>query len=207
MGIVGLDDLSDIHLDVLKEIGNIGSGTAASAMSTMLGRPIHMNVPKVSILSYNQAVANLGGAERLVVGILLTLRGDVEGMMMFLLHKEFVHRAMETLTGDSFNPMDELDELTSSAIREVGNIMAGSYVGAISELTGLTIDISPPGLAVDMVGSILSVPNIYFADMSDKMIWIEDDFDKQEEAVGSRILLMPQVDGLERIMESLGLSE
>lgn len=207
MALKDYDDLSAIQLDALREIGNIGSGNAASSLSTMLERPVDIAVPTIRILDYNTVVENLGGPEQLLVGLLLCLEGDVTGMIMFLLHKEFAHMLLSTLTGASFQAGDEIDEFSQSAIREVGNIMAASYVNAISELTGLRINVSVPALSVDMAGSILSVPAIYYADLSDKIIVIEDSFIQVTDQASSHILMIPEVASLEKIMTSLGLEE
>jgi len=132
----------------------------------------------------------------------------VTGMIMFLLHKDFAHMIINTLTGMELENVGILDEFSSSAVREVGNIMAASYVNAIASLTGLLIDISPPDLCVDMVGAILSVPAIYFANIGDRIIFIQDEFDHQGDD-GSRnsshILMIPETDSLKTIMDRLGL--
>ena len=132
------------------------------------------SLPVVKILDYNEAVEQFGGPEQLLVGILLSMQGDLTGMIMFLLHKEFAHVMLGELTGTEFDEKAPLDELNYSAISEVGNIMAASYIGALAELTGLNISISPPSLSIDMAGSILSVPAIFYAQISDKMIVIDD---------------------------------
>lgn len=207
MALKNYDDLSAFQLDALCEIGNIGSGNAASALSMMLDRPVDIAVPRIKILDYDEVVKNLGGPEQLLVGLILFLEGDVSGMMMFLLHKEFAHMVLNTLTGSTLEEGNELDEFSESAIREVGNIMAASYVNAMSELTQLRIDLSVPSMSMDMAGSILSVPAIYYANISDKIIFIEDEFSHETEHAASHILLIPEVDSLQKIMTSLGLDE
>ena len=201
------DDLNDLHIDVLREIGNIGSGNAATALSTMLDRKVDISVPQVRILDYATVTEELGGPEAILAGLLLSLKGDVTGMMMFLLHKDFAHMIINTLTGMELENGDVLDEIGTSAICEVGNIMAASYVNAIASLTGLVIDISPPDICVDMVGAILSVPAIYFANIGDRIIFIQDEFDKKEDNVknSSHIMMIPETDSLKAIMTRLGL--
>ena len=198
-------DLSEIQLDALREIGNIGSGNAATALSSMLERAVNIEVPKIKVLDYNSVCETLGGPEQLLVGILFSISGDVTGMIMFLLHKEFAHMVLNSLVGSEFDGYSELDEMDKSTIQEVGNIMAGSYVNAMASLTGLTIDLSVPTMNVDMAGALLSVPAIYYANISDKIILIEDEFGHGQEGAQSHILLIPEVDGLGKIMESLGL--
>lgn len=116
-------------------IGNIGSGNAASAISSMLDRPINITVPTISILDYNEVVENLGGPEQLLVALMLYMSGDVNGMIMFLLHKDFAHMTLNTLMGSDLEDFSEIEEMETSAIKEVGNIMASSFINAIAELT------------------------------------------------------------------------
>ena len=198
-------DLNEIQLDALKEIGNIGSGNAASALSSMLERMVNISVPKINVLDYNSVCEALGGPEELLVGIMFSISGDITGMIMFLLHKEFAHMVLNSLVGSDFDGYSELDEMDKSTIQEVGNIMAASYINAMAALTGLTIDLSVPTMNVDMAGALLSVPAIYYANISDKIILIEDEFGHDQVGASSHILLIPEVDGLKKIMESLGL--
>lgn len=205
MALNNYDDLNDMQFDALREIGNIGSGNAASALSEMLDRPVNIAVPKIKVLDYSEVADSLGGPEQVLVGILLSMSGDITGMIMFLLHKEFAHMVLNTLLGTDFDEKTLLDEMSESAISEVGNIMAASYINAMASLTALDINISVPSMCVDMVGSILSVPAIYYANISDKIIFIEDEFDQMSDKGKSHILLIPEVDSLSKIMESLGL--
>jgi chemotaxis protein CheC len=173
----------------------------------MLQKTINIQVPRVSFLDYQAVTESLGGPETLMVGMMLTLQRDVSGMMMFLMKEEFAHMVLNALLGQSFESFTDVDEMGISAMKEIGNIMAASYVNAISQITGLAIEISPPDITIDMIGSILSVPAIHFANISDKVIFIEDEFEGTEEGnsdQSSNILLIPDVDSLEKILEKLG---
>lgn len=205
MSLQNFDSLNEIHLDVLKEIGNIGSGNAASSLSEMLGQPIDIAIPKISILGYNEAIMDIGGAETQIVGLLLTMKGDINGMIMFLLHQEFAALILNSLMGMDVKSFEEIDEMGYSAIQEMSNIMAASFVNAISELTGLVIDISPPSITVDMLGAIMSVPAIYYADISDKIIFIKNEFSGVGQRAPAHIMLMPDVPSLENMMTKLGI--
>lgn len=205
LSIANYDQLSDMQMDVLKEIGNIGSGNAATSLSSMLCKPVSIAVPAIRILDH-QAVSNmLGGPENMLVGLLLSLSGEVTGMMMFLLEKDFAHLVLNTLLGQSLNSFDDVDEMSLSALKEIGNIMAASFVNAISQLTGMNIDISVPDICIDMVGAMLSVPVIHYANVSDRIIFIEDKFSSGNESAKSHILLMPEVEALQNIMSKLGI--
>ena len=188
------DKLNDMHIDALREIGNIGSGNAASALSTMLCCPVNISVPTVQVLDYNDAVEQMGGPEQMIVGSLISLEGDVQGMILFLLQKNFSSMMIKTLLCAEEAPeMESIDE------------MAASYLNAIGSLTGLTIGMSTPSLCIDMLGAILSVPAIYYANISDKIIYIQDEFSGHDFRVPSHILLIPDMDSLKNIMGKLGL--
>lgn len=205
MALQSYDDLNDIQLDVLREIGNIGSGNAASSLAKMLSVQIDIDVPVVRILDYEQAMQEMGGAEQMIVGLLLSLEGDVTGMMMFLLHENFAKSLLASLLGMDEPMVEEMDEMGYSAIQEVANVMAASYVNAIADMTGFTINISPPDLCVDMLGAILSVPAIHYANISDKIIFIEDRFSGKNLDAPNHILMIPDVESLNKIMTSLGM--
>ena len=205
MAIETLRQLQPYHLDVLTEIGNIGSGNAASALASMLARQVSISVPIVRILDYEQVVEELGGPEQMIVGLLLSLEGDVKGMIMFLLHQNFANMTLSALMGADVPEDAEMDEMAYSAIQEVANIMAASFVNAISEMTGLTINITVPSMCVDMLGAILSVPAIHYANISDKIVFIQDEFSSQDLHAPNHVLLIPDVESLGKIMTNLGI--
>ena len=137
-------DLNDMHIDALREIGNIGAGNAASSLAMMLADQIDISVPTVRILEYERVMEELGGPEQMIVGLLLCLEGDVNGMIMFLLHQNFANKLVGSLLGEEPPEDGELDEMAYSALQEVANIMAASYVNAIASLTEFKIDITVP---------------------------------------------------------------
>ena len=204
MALHNYDELSDMHIDALREIGNIGSGNAASSLAMMLSDQIDISVPVVRILDYEQVMEELGGPEQMIVGLLLCLDGDVNGMIMFLLHQNFANTLLASLIGEA-DVGGTVDEMSYSALQEVANIMAASYVNAIADLTGFTINVSVPSMCVDMLGAILSVPAIHYANISDKMIFIEDKFPGKDLNAPNHILLIPDVESLDKIMTSLGI--
>ena len=131
-------------------------------------------------------------------------------MMMFLLHKDFAHMTINSLLGSDLQDFSEVGEMELSAIKEVGNIMAASYINAIASLTNLKINITVPDICIDMVGAILSVPAIHYANISDKIIFIENQFDAANESADvqhaqSHVLMIPDVESLNKIMDSLGI--
>lgn len=203
---LNLDQLNEMHLDVLKEIGNIGAGNAATSLSQLLNTTVDMTVPTVRILDINDAATALGGPENVVIGILTKLYGDIDGIMMFIIEQEFAKTALEALLGEKTVQYEKLSEIELSAISEIGNIMIAAYTGSISTLSGLRIKTSVPALSVDMVGAILSVPAIEMSSVSDRIIFIQDDFLNRKNDVSAKMLLVPTMESLRRLMEQLGIN-
>ena len=199
------DELSPVAIDCLKEIGNIGSGSAANALSTMLGKNVIMRVPDVSVMDYQEVIDRMGGPEKVITGILVRLEGDISGMIMFLLEDSFAKVVLATFLQAENVSVMTLDDTQLSVIREMGNIMAGSYLSALSQLTGLTIDMSVPSMTVDMLGAIMSVPIIEFSEVGDKVLFIDDGFVIDGVDIKSNIILIPEMASLATLMEKLGV--
>lgn len=206
MSIQNLEQLNEVHIDVLKEIGNIGAGNAATSLSNMLNIQVDMTTPTVRILDINDAASALGGPENAVIGILAKLSGDIEGIMMFIIEQDFAKSVLQSLLGTQDVSCEKLSEMELSAISELGNIMIAAYMGSISALSQMQIKASVPAIAVDMVGAILSVPAIEMGSVSDKIIFIEDDFLSSSNDITSNMLLVPTIDSLNRLMGKLGIA-
>lgn len=200
-----LDSINSMVLDVLKEIGNIGAGNAATALAKLLNQKVDMNIPKVKILEFKDVPEVIGGAETQVCGVFFKLEGDLNGSIMFLLDMESAFSILNLLMPSE---KKEINEMSISAIQEIGNILSGSYVSSLSVLTNLNISISVPSMAIDMAGAILSVPAIQFGLTGDKMLIIENQFSEIEPGkdVKGVFLLVPDSESYPILLNSLGVS-
>lgn len=206
MAIQNVEQLQDMHLDVLKEIGNIGSGNAASSLSELIQCNTDITVPSVKMLDFSEAVNFLGGPENVAIGMLVGIKGDITGMMLYILQHSFASKLTSILFGSEIEDLTNMNEMETSFISEVGNIMAASYVNALSQLTGMTIDISVPNMTVDMVGAILSVPAVEFAQVGNKVLFIDDGFVIGDGEIKSNMILVPEMQSLETLFTRLGVS-
>ncbi len=199
-----INELNVMQIDVLKEIGNIGAGNAVTALSKMVSKKIDMKVPKVNILEFKDVPELVGGAEVLVSGIYFQVFGDITGSIMFIIDKTSSKLLTNLLMGkDDTNP--ELDEMERSALKEVGNILAGSYLSSLSSLTGLKISVSVPSLAIDMAGAIMSVPIALFGQVGDHVLLIETEFIEGTNLVKGNFFLIPDGNSFEVLLRSLGV--
>lgn len=206
MTIQDLGQLNEMHIDVLKEIGNIGAGNAATSLSQMLNREVNMVTPTVRILDISDAGQALGGPETPVIAILVELSGDITGIMMFVIDQDFTQSLLEALLGESKPSFSELSEMDYSALSEIGNIMIGAYANSIATLSSLEIKISVPAVTADMVGALLTVPAAEMGSVSDKIIFIEDDFLSSDSTISANMMLIPDIGSLNKLMDSLGIA-
>jgi len=200
-----INNINSVVIDVFKEVGNIGSGNAATALAKIIDKKVDMNVPKVSILDFIDIPEVLGGAETEVVGIYFIMEGDITGNIMFLLDYESATNLVSMIFNREPNK-NKLDEMDISALSEIGNILAASYVNSLSVLTKLNLKISVPFINIDMAGALLSVPAIQFGQHGDRVLFIETEFIENEKLVSGDLFLIPDLDSYEVLLKSLGVS-
>ena len=137
--------------------------------------------------------------------MLVNLTGDISGMMLYVLQHSCASKMTSTIFGTEIEDIANMNDMERSFISEVGNIMSASYINAIASLTGLTIDISVPQMCVDMVGAILSVPAVQFAQIGNKVLFIDDRFVIGGSEVQSNMILVPEMSSLETLFSRLGV--
>lgn len=199
-----LNDLKSVHKDILGEIGNIGMGNVATALSSLLGKKITISVPTVNLVDLCDLSEALGMAEQQVVGILFGLDEDIDGMIMFVLEESFAKEIVKILNDGDLEEIYDLNEVDVSTLQEVANIMAGSYLSAISSLSGLRIGMSVPYFSIDMLGSIMAVPAVQYGQMGDKVMLIEEKIIGDGKDFDCYLVLVPEVASLKKLLDKVG---
>lgn len=207
---LNMEQLTDQYFDVLKELGNIGAGNATTALAQMIDCKVDMRVPQVKLLEFRELGDMVGGEDKIMVSIFLQVEGDIDGSIMFMLSKaaaaHLVNKLMCGMLGVNEEKADEYEfgEMECSAIKEVGNIITGAYLNALSGLTNMKIYPSIPQLGIDMAGALLSVPAIEFGVYGDKILLIQTQF-SDDVVIDGFFILIPDMESYERILVSLGV--
>lgn len=194
-------DLSPMQLDALKEIVNIGAGNSATALSQLLNRRIDMTVPNINIVPFDEIFSRIGG-EEVVIGVIVRVLGDTPGNILFIFSKDAAFNMIETLTGQR---EEQITELGTSVLCEIGNIISSSYMNAIAKFTNLVIMPSVPAATYDMLGAILSTTFIESGQFDDSVLDIETSFMQDELEVSGHFYYIPMPGSLEKILNTLGL--
>jgi chemotaxis protein CheC len=205
------DDIDPQQMDVIREIGNIGAGNAATALSGILGRMVGMSVPEVRIIPLSSAPEILGAPDQPVVGGLVDMNGGLTGQILLVLGIREAYVLASILYGRETYGISGVDvsaftELEISALYEVTNILSGSYLSAISALSGLTISPSVPYMCIDMAGAILSLIAVEYGKTGDSALFFETRFIDAEDDLACHFFLLPDKESYKKLMLSLGVS-
>ena len=206
MGIANYEDMNALELDVIKVIGSIGTGNAATALSQVLKKTTKMSLPAVYVLGYNEAIEMVGSPEEIVAAVLVKMSGEINGIMLFILKIDFINAVLDSVLSKDIDDYMDLTELEKSALEEIGNIIISSYVNAMSGLTGVSIKLSIPSIAINMLGGILSVPMVEFGYETDKLMMINGKFIVDDKVLDSNLLMMPDIQSLNYLMQKLGVN-
>jgi len=205
---ISFEKLNEIQLDALREVGNIGAGNAATALSNVVGKRVKMEVPLVKILPLKDVPEWLGGPEKEVLGVYLTMSGAATGHILFVMSIDDALKIMHILLGDltpSREQVLEMDEIARSAMEEIGNILSSSYLSALADFTGLRLNHSVPSLAIDMAGAIVDVILIEISKSGDYALLIETEFLEEENRIKGYFMLIPDTGSLEIILQAIGV--
>lgn len=190
------------QLDFLKELANIGTGHATTALSTMLdNKRLVIDVPEILLISFDQISTHIGALDQIVAGIYIGVSGDIQGHMAFILDFESAKTLVRSLTD---NKVDISDELGQSALQEVGNIMVTSYLNALATMTDLFLAPSVPAVAIDMAGAVWD-SILAGAAVADVITLIKTMFTADGIEISGSILFLPSEQDFGRLAQSLGM--
>ena len=205
MKVKNYDEISDIEIDTLREIGSIGTGNAATSLSQMLGCEVRITLPEVRIMGYNEAIDWIGGPEAITAGVLVGISGEINGIMLSVQPLEFVNLIMSHMLDKELTSYEQMEDLERSALIEIGNIMISTFINALSGLAGISVELSVPSMTVDMQGAILAVPMAEYGGQTDYLMTIGSNFMINNHKVPCRLLLSPDVRSLNYLLRKLGV--
>ncbi len=190
---------SDLQLDAMRELGNIGSGTAATALSTMIGMPVEIDIARASMVPITEAVGSADSPETPVTAIVLPIAGDLDALVMILMRPgtaETVCALLGVAVGD---------EMADSALAEVGNILGASYVRALGTMIGAELEPRPPELMRDLRAAIVSTA-LRASGEDEVALLLESTLTVDDSECSPSFLFVPSAGGLTRIFDRLGVS-
>jgi len=203
---IDFQNYGPVHMDVLSEIGNIGIGNAATSLSKLINDRIDMTVPKACFLPYEDIISLVGGPEEIVGCIVLRLEGDVPGTVIYIFHQESMFSLVDMLLGLELGTTNELNEMAESVVMEIGNILTGSFISAISTMSQLQMVTTVPLFAYDMLAAVLMTSLIDTGYTEDRVLLIETKLSQKNKEIRGNFFLFTDPEALEKMFASLGIS-
>ncbi|HOA17171.1 MAG TPA: CheY-P phosphatase CheC [Fervidobacterium sp.] len=203
-----LEKLGEKQLDAIKEVGNIGTGNAATALSMMLDKKVDISVPQVKVIPISKIPFLFDEPEEVVCAVKMGLREEMSGEILLIFEAQTVKIIAKALTGIEINDITVLDDFTSSMLKEIGNIMCGSYVTSLAAFTNLFINPEPPELTTDMISAIMSEISIPMAMAGEENIMLIEtkiQIEGVDEELTGYLLLVPSVESLDKLLRALGM--
>lgn len=197
---------SAMQIDVLKEIGNIGSGNACTALAMLLNTFVDMTVPSIRFLDFESVKEFLGGGESEVLGIRIGVKEDLTGMMFHIVKKQFAERIINTFYPKELDTLNDLNDMDLSVLSEMGNITSGAYANALASLSNMKVDIMTPEYHVNTIEDILQIPLKEYAEVGDKILVVDEQFIMGDEKLTSHMLLILDGASLHKLFERLGIT-
>ncbi|MBO4951945.1 MAG: chemotaxis protein CheC [Lachnospiraceae bacterium] len=196
------EQLSEQVKNALTELGNIGAGNATTSLSVLLSSRLTMTAPTVKLYDFNELENALGGPETSVVGVLSRLNGPINAMILFVLGLDDAKNLASVMLGTE---LDWHGDMGISAIGEIANILIGSYVASLGNLSGMELRYSQPQICIDMAGAILSVPCIEYGMISDKALLINSGFKAGNQEINGYIMLISEMHSFDQLLQKLGI--
>ena len=196
-------------LNVFRELSNIGSGNASSSLAIMLNELVDIGIPKSEIINFSDITNSYDSPEEIVVGTVLQLSGDMEGFIMVIMKVDSALNLSSKVSNQEIKcDINDYNSVCNelSSMGEICNILCGTYLTAISDMTNLSIDPSIPYFSVDMVMAIMNLPISLYGSVSDSILCIETDFFTIDKKIEGKYYFIPKVDSCNKLLEALGFN-
>jgi chemotaxis protein CheC len=197
--------LSELQIDALAEVGNIGGGHAATALSQLVGAPVSIGVPDARLLPVNEVPGVFGGPENLVGAVYSRLLGDISGGLLFIALRKDVLALADLLRSRQVGSTKSLGADEEALVLHAAAVLQSAYVAAIARLTELSVLPSPAQFAFDMMGAILEAVTASIGMKADTAILISARFETEEAAVDFALFFLPDPDSLDVLLGRLGI--
>ena len=198
-----LNELSEHQLDALREVGNIGTGNAITALSKFINKNIDMNIPESKFIDITKFTEELGGPESIVTSIYLEIKGDLTGDAMFVFSKEGAFELVDIMMGRETGSTTEFTEMTQSAFTELSNILTGSFLSALSNMLEVQTLPSVPHTATDMAQSLLDFVLAKIGNYADQLFCVKTKINVEGHHINGDFLVVFDKPSLNKMLEIL----
>ncbi len=197
-------EFDKIRLDAFREISSIATGNAATSLSAMLGKKVNITVPNIMVETSEKVPELLGGTEKIMTAVYFSITGQILGSILLVFSSSESLRLVDILTGQKADQIENVDEIGISALKELGNIVIGSYVRVLAEGLKMTISYSVPGFTYDMMGAILDEPLARLSLETKDAVIVESEFIVRDKIYRGHLVFILAPKAVNSIIKALG---
>ena len=202
-------DFTNLHMDAIREVGNIGTGNAATALSRLIGRMVDMDVPVAELVPIYEVAAHYGSPETPVCAVLVRTEEEFSCSLIFMIEEEKANLMADLIIPMDISGMDEEMQLQirNSALSEQGNIILGAFLNALAQITGWVLPTTTPAVARDMLGSIMDLVSSMFGVLGDSAMLVKTNLRIKdlEYDLSGNVIMIPDPGSLETLLSKLGV--
>jgi chemotaxis protein CheC len=195
--------INEFYRDALRELGNIGAGNAATALSQLVGRTISMSVPEVMIIPVEKVPEQVGGSEEIVAGIYLEVFGDLPSKILVTFPHNNLIQLTDMLLGQTLGSSALMSEMKLSALKELGTILSGAYLNALAKFLDMRMIPSVPALAIDIMTAILETILVEISTETQFALMLRTEITETETKISGTFFLIPEAGSLEIIVKAI----
>lgn len=195
--------LSDIEMDSLKEIGNVGVGNAATALSKMINKKVDITIPDAEFVSIQRFPEKAGGPETVVDCLYVPTTGDINGNALFFFRRECALKFVDLIMGKEPGTTKEMDDMDKSSFQEMANIVSAAYLNSMANMLGMAIMPEPPKLASDMLQSVIDGILAGIAKHANEVLYIQTQIKINDINVHANFTLLLDTESLNVLMSKL----
>lgn len=200
-----IEDLSDLQLDALREVGSIGAGHAATALSQLVDHRIDLEVPQLELLPIGAVPDVFGGPETLVGAVYDRMLGDLGGGLLFVAPRDSSLALVDLMRNRPVGTAKSFGSDEEAMITHVAAILAASYIASVARLADLNILPAKPSFALDMAGAILQVVTAETGMRAENALLLRTRFFNEETTVDAYMFFLPDPDSLDVLLGRLGV--
>lgn len=158
-----MDNLTDLHLDALSEIFNIGAGRAAASLSEIVSEEVKLSVPSIEFRKCSELTAKVLSLDQSQLGVVKQqFSGAFNAEASLLFTEDSALEIMRDMMGSHIS-IEELAEFEQEAMCELGNIILNACLSAMADMLGFEFESSLPSYTVrnsdEVVNSIAGTEN------------------------------------------------
>lgn len=199
------ESLSEMQMDALREVGSIGAGHAATALSQLVDHPVTLTVPTLELVPVQEVPRMMGGPEKLVAAVHTRLLGDIGGGMLCVAEREDALALVDLLRGRPTGSAKAFGREEEALLTHAASILTAAYVAAVARLADVSLLPSAASFALDMAGAILQAVTTELGSSAAHALLVRTSFRGPEDSVNVGLVFIPDPDSLEVLLGRLGL--